>query len=148
MMSKVKQGPNPIDVHVGGRLRQLRNYKGLTQEQLANSADITFQQVQKYENGRNRLSASRLVLFAQALDVHPMYFFEGIGGIDISLPTSSKKIYQEKDTPDAKSKEEMQVLRLFRASPEHVQAAVLGLLMDMVKALTPKESEEGEHGQT
>jgi len=68
--------PNPIDVHVGQRLRQRRVLAGLSQEKLARMVGITFQQVQKYERGANRIVASRLYQLAQVLDVPVSYFFE------------------------------------------------------------------------
>ncbi len=70
--------PHPVDLHVGRRLRGQRMLKGFSQEKLADTLGITFQQVQKYENGTNRLSASRLFLISQALGVVPNYFFDGI----------------------------------------------------------------------
>lgn len=69
--------PNPVDVFVGQKLRSRRSLIGITQENLAEAAGITFQQVQKYEKGRNRLSASRLYQFSRVLDVPVSYFFEG-----------------------------------------------------------------------
>ena len=68
--------PNPVDVHVGQRLRQRRVLAGLSQEKLARMVGITFQQVQKYERGANRIVASRLYQLAQVLDVPVSYFFE------------------------------------------------------------------------
>ena len=70
--------PNPIDVHVGQRLRQRRVLAGLSQEKLARMVGITFQQVQKYERGANRIVASRLYELANVLDVPVSYFFEEI----------------------------------------------------------------------
>ena len=70
--------PNPIDVHVGQRLRQRRVLAGLSQEKLARMVGITFQQVQKYERGANRIVASRLYQLANVLDVPVSYFFEEI----------------------------------------------------------------------
>ena len=69
---------HPIDLHVGKRLRQRRRLLGLTQQKLAEAVDIRFQQIQKYESGANRISASRLWSLAQALDVPVAYFFEGV----------------------------------------------------------------------
>lgn len=69
---------HPVDVHVGARLRQLRKAAGLSQGTLAAQAGVTFQQVQKYERGTNRISASKLFEFAQTLEVSPMVFFEGL----------------------------------------------------------------------
>lgn len=74
--------PNPVDVFVGQRLKTRRNLIGITQENLAEAAGITFQQVQKYEKGRNRLSASRLFQFARVLNVPIAYFFEGFAATD------------------------------------------------------------------
>ena len=69
---------NPIDAHVGARLRQRRSFLGLSQEKLARSLDLTFQQIQKYERGANRISAGRLYQLAAALDVPVGYFFAGL----------------------------------------------------------------------
>ncbi len=68
---------NPVDLHVGQRLRQRRSLLGMTQQKLAVAVGIKFQQIQKYESGANRVSASRLFALAQALDVPVSYFFEG-----------------------------------------------------------------------
>ncbi|MDY0028617.1 MAG: helix-turn-helix transcriptional regulator [Pseudobdellovibrionaceae bacterium] len=77
--------PNPVDVFVGQKLRSRRNLIGITQESLAEAAGITFQQVQKYEKGRNRLSASRLFQFSRVLDVPVSYFFEGFAASDSQI---------------------------------------------------------------
>lgn len=69
--------PDPVDIHVGARLRTRRTLLGMSQEKLAEAIGLTFQQVQKYEMGKNRISASRLYQFAQILDVSISYFFEG-----------------------------------------------------------------------
>ena len=67
---------HPIDVHVGARLRQRRILLGMSQTTLGNAAGITFQQVQKYEGGGNRISSSRLFEFAKILNVPVSHFFE------------------------------------------------------------------------
>jgi len=69
---------NPIDVHVGTRIRLRRTLLGLSQEKLGDALDLTFQQVQKYERGANRVSASRLFDLARVLDVPVGYFFEDL----------------------------------------------------------------------
>jgi transcriptional regulator with XRE-family HTH domain len=80
-MSKPKtKTPNPIDKHVGNRLRMRRMMLGLSQEKLGEAFGLTFQQVQKYEKGMNRISASRLQQAAQILDVSVPFFFEGAPG--------------------------------------------------------------------
>jgi transcriptional regulator with XRE-family HTH domain len=70
-----KDGPNPIDIHVGTRIRTRRTMLGLSQEKLATGLGITFQQVQKYEKGMNRVGASRLQNIAVILNVPISYFF-------------------------------------------------------------------------
>jgi transcriptional regulator with XRE-family HTH domain len=69
---------NSIDLHVGKRLRRRRRLLGLTQQQLAQGVGIRFQQIQKYECGANRITASRLFELAEALNVSPAYFYEGL----------------------------------------------------------------------
>lgn len=71
---------NPIDLYVGKRLRQRRRLLGLTQQKLADEVSIRFQQIQKYESGANRISASRLWSLSKALDVPVAFFFEGLNG--------------------------------------------------------------------
>lgn len=77
---KTKGSPTRVDEHVGSRLRQRRTLLGWSQEKLADAVDITFQQVQKYERGLNRVSASRLFQFSQVLDVPVSYFFDDYAG--------------------------------------------------------------------
>ncbi|MBN9887680.1 helix-turn-helix domain-containing protein [Salipiger abyssi] len=69
---------HPVDVHVGKRIRHRRWLVGMTQQQLAEHVGIKFQQIQKYETGANRVSASRLWDIADALDVPVSFFFEGL----------------------------------------------------------------------
>lgn len=70
--------PNPIDLHVGGRIRARRKAMGISQERLADDLGLTFQQVQKYERGANRVSASKLYEIAKSLKVGIAHFFEGL----------------------------------------------------------------------
>ena len=74
--------PNPVDVFVGQKLKARRTLIGMTQEKLAEATGITFQQVQKYEKGRNRLSASRIFQFSRVLNIPVAYFFEGFFSSD------------------------------------------------------------------
>jgi transcriptional regulator with XRE-family HTH domain len=78
-MAKTK-GPNPIDIHVGSRMRMRRLALGMSQEKLATALGLTFQQVQKYEKGANRMGSSRLQQAADVLGVAVPFFFEGAGG--------------------------------------------------------------------
>lgn len=75
---KTKGLPDKIDVHVGSRLRVRRTLLGMSQEKLAGAIGLTFQQVQKYERGLNRISAGRLYQFSRILDIPVSYFFDNI----------------------------------------------------------------------
>ena len=74
----IDKDPDPIDIYVGSRMQLRRTLMGLTQEQLAKAIGVSFQQVQKYERGLNRLSASRLFDVCQALGVPITYFYEDV----------------------------------------------------------------------
>ena len=73
-----KKVPNPIDSHVGSRVRMRRMMLGMSQEKLGDALGLTFQQVQKYEKGANRIGASRLQQISQILQVSVSFFFEGV----------------------------------------------------------------------
>ncbi|MBV1707248.1 MAG: helix-turn-helix domain-containing protein [Hyphomicrobiales bacterium] len=73
----MKKVPNPIDQHVGSRVRMRRVLLGLSQEKLGDALGVTFQQVQKYEKGTNRIGASRLQQISNFLNVAPSFFFDG-----------------------------------------------------------------------
>lgn len=79
-MIENKKKPNPIDIHVGSRIRLRRTMLGMSQERLGDSLGITFQQVQKYEKGTNRVGASRLQNIAGILGVPVSFFFEDAPG--------------------------------------------------------------------
>jgi len=68
--------PNPVDIHVGSRVRLRRTLLGLSQEKLGEAVGLTFQQIQKYERGANRIGASRLFEFSRILDVPVSFFFD------------------------------------------------------------------------
>ncbi len=102
---------HPVDVHVGQRVRQRRWMLGMTQQQLAERVGIKFQQIQKYETGMNRVSASRLWDIAEALDVAVSYFFEGLDGETAARALSA--------TPDLTvDREAMELVRSYYAIPE------------------------------
>jgi len=75
-MADNEKKPNPIDIHVGSRARLRRTMLGMSQEKLGNALGITFQQIQKYEKGANRIGASRLQQIANVLNVPVAFFFE------------------------------------------------------------------------
>ena len=82
--------PNPIDVHVGRRLRLRRTLLGMSQERLGELLGLTFQQVQKYERGVNRIGSSRLFELGQILDVPVSFFFDDLPDAASALPASQR----------------------------------------------------------
>ncbi len=79
-----------IDQRIGQRIKERRLLMGLSQTALANGLGITFQQLQKYEKGHNRIAAGRIYACAQLLDVPPEYFFEGLDGSDSGTPDETR----------------------------------------------------------
>jgi transcriptional regulator with XRE-family HTH domain len=106
---------HPVDVHVGKRIRQRRWLTGMTQQQLANQVGIKFQQIQKYETGANRVSASRLWDIADALDVPVSFFFEGIEGDEGANEAASAKVPAD----IMGDKEALDLVRSYYAIPEN-----------------------------
>lgn len=90
---------HPIDTHVGNRLRQRRRLCGYTQQKLAELVKIRFQQIQKYESGANRISASRLWQLSAALEVPVAYFFEGVDASN-GHHESNDDVFTQKETID------------------------------------------------
>ena len=116
--------PNPVDVHVGKRIRMSRLLLGMTQETLANALGLTFQQVQKYEGGANRVSASRLSAIARALGVSISYFFE-----DFEVDTTA----EERDRRERMDRPEtMELVRLYYMIPDQ---RVRQQFLELVKAV-------------
>ena len=85
-----KKTTNPIDKHVGSRVRMRRVLIGMSQERLGDALGLTFQQVQKYEKGANRIGASRLQQISRTLDVPPSFFFEGAPSFEDAAPTAAQ----------------------------------------------------------
>ena len=106
---------HPVDVHVGKRIRHRRWLVGMTQQQLAESVGIKFQQIQKYETGMNRVSASRLWDIAAALSVPVSFFFEGL-----SEEARPAEFAPQTDIPSdiLKDKEALDLIRSYYAIPE------------------------------
>ncbi|MGF1501894.1 MAG: helix-turn-helix domain-containing protein [Paracoccaceae bacterium] len=113
---------HPVDTHVGQRVRQRRWMIGMTQQQLANNVGIKFQQIQKYETGANRISASRLWDIADALDVPVSFFFEGIHG-DVSATAPQGDVLTDKEALD--------LVRAYYAIPETQRRSLFDLAQSM-----------------
>jgi transcriptional regulator with XRE-family HTH domain len=130
----VIDGPDPIDKHVGGQLRLRRAQIGMTQSELGGKLGLSFQALQKYETGENRISASRLFQLARLLDVPMGYFFEGLdqsgrveeeeaGGSDLARKEASMVLgayYSIKD-PRVRSACLMIMARLSGAASEDIE---------------------------
>jgi transcriptional regulator with XRE-family HTH domain len=111
-----EEPPDPIDVHVGKRIRLRRLMCGLTLEQVGARLDLTYQQVYKYETAQNRVSASRLYELAIVFEVAPSYFFEGLSGSARSEHSLCVEPMEE-DEGQASDAEVRQLLRLFSRIP-------------------------------
>lgn len=105
---------HPVDVHVGKRIRHRRWMVGMTQQQLAEKVGIKFQQIQKYETGMNRVSASRLWDIAETLSVPVSFFFVGLEGAE---PEKSDDSSAPSDL--MADKEAMELVRSYYAIPEN-----------------------------
>ncbi|MGO9673350.1 MAG: helix-turn-helix domain-containing protein [Methylocella sp.] len=99
-VEKIKKVPNPIDRYVGSRVRMRRVILGMSQEKLGEALGLTFQQVQKYEKGANRIGASRLQQISRTLDVPPAFFFEGAPSFEAAAgpPESRLGVAEESNT--------------------------------------------------
>jgi transcriptional regulator with XRE-family HTH domain len=135
-MAKPKSnGPNPIDKHVGSRIRMRRLMLNVSQEKLGDALGITFQQVQKYEKGTNRISASRLQQAAQILHVSAPFFFEGaLGGHNEDGDTLSPAYID-----DFVSSEDG--LRLIKAFMRIARPAVRQRIVNLVQEIAGGEGE-------
>ncbi len=114
---------HPVDVHVGKRVRHRRWMIGMTQQQLAEAVGIKFQQIQKYETGMNRVSASRLWDISDALDVPVAFFFEGLDGAEESA-TGAAATAQGDMLVD---KEALELVRSYYAIPENQRRCLFEL---------------------
>lgn len=129
---------DPIDAHVGQRLRLRRNMTGFSQEKLGEAVGVSFQMIQKYERGDCRVGASRLMKIANALNVPVSWFFEEFQGhIPVSMTVAEDKtsldngVFQRKETID--------LLKAYYALPDTVRKHVLGMVRGLEKGEAPKE---------
>ena len=140
--------PSPIDVHVGSRIRLRRTLLGMSQEKLGDALGLTFQQVQKYERGVNRVGASRLFDISRVLDVPISFFFddmpEGMNEMPMSGPRGRSNGLSEAQEPfgvgldDQMTKRE--TLELVRAYYRITEPTVRKRMFDLIKSLAPADS--------
>lgn len=133
--------PNPIDVHVGSRVRLRRTLLGLSQEKLGEAIGLTFQQVQKYERGANRIGASRLFDLSRVLDVPVSFFFDDMtDDVDIvpivdALPTDEKSLGSAAVSYDGDPLAKRETLELVRAYYRIADPGIRKRLFDLTKAV-------------
>ena len=138
-----EDGPDPVDVYVGQRLRQRRTLLGMSQEKLANAFGVSFQQVQKYERGANRISASRLHLLTNILDVPITYFFDGLPSSQMDGQLDHAEFGEGEEDERMTSRE---TLELVRAYYRISNGSVRKKLVDLARALGRAEADEELEG--
>lgn len=132
-MAENKKKPNPIDIHVGSRVRLRRNMLGMSQEKLGEALGITFQQIQKYEKGANRIGASRLQAIGSVLNVPVSFFFEDAPG-----ETGGSKGFSEENSASyvVDFLNSSEGLQLNRAFVKIADPKVRRKIIDLVKSLS------------
>jgi transcriptional regulator with XRE-family HTH domain len=138
--------PNPIDVRVGARLRLRRNMLGLSQEKLGEAIGLTFQQVQKYERGANRIGASRLHELSRVLDVPISFFFDDTDPVRAPAMGGFAETPAEAFESDPLRKSEtLELVRAFFAIDDPM---IRRRLMDLAKALAAASDTTAENPMT
>ena len=135
--------PSPIDAHVGTRVRLRRTLLGMSQEKLGEALGLTFQQVQKYERGVNRIGASRLFDLARVLDVPISFFFDdmpdALGGAGAVAGRRVHGFAEQQDGFEDDALHRRETLELVRAYYRITDASVRKRVFDLIKSLAPTE---------
>ena len=136
--------PDPIDVSIGSRLRQQRLSMGLSQPALAKTLGVTFQQIQKYERGSNRIVASRLFRLSQVLKVPGQYFFQDLEGTKPAQSAGERRI--ESDDPTSPERvldpvTRRDTLRLVRDYNKIGDAGIRRQICALVKSIGDRDCE-------
>ena len=131
--------PNIVDLHVGGRVRMRRKMLGMSQEALADALGLTFQQVQKYERGANRVSASKLYEIAKTFQVPVSFFFDGLPDtttdeVDEVSVSAARVVTEFLNTPEG--------LELAEMFPKIGRGRVRRQVLDLVRAMADEESRD------
>ena len=159
LRGRVNGAPNPVDVYVGSRVRLRRTMLGMSQEELGRALSLTFQQVQKYESGMNRIGASRLWDLSQVLNTPVSYFYDGLG--ETAKKCSPRYLTSEPKRAEILSEDIMEIddhplmrretLELVRAYYRIPDRLMARRVADLIKSLaTPlpegeEPSEEDKH---
>ncbi|MFN3512399.1 MAG: helix-turn-helix domain-containing protein [Phenylobacterium sp.] len=133
MVKDADAAPNPIDQHVGLRIRLRRKELGVSQERLAEAIGLTFQQVQKYERAANRVSASKLYDVARALETNVAYFFEGLDELGEAAAPSEQRAAAQAFlmTPEG--------LELAALFPQLRRPKIRRRILDLVRAMVEED---------
>ncbi|HWE74630.1 MAG TPA: helix-turn-helix transcriptional regulator [Stellaceae bacterium] len=138
--------PNPVDIHVGSRVRLRRTLLGMSQEKLGDALGLTFQQVQKYERGANRVGASRLYDLSRVLDVPVSYFFEEFG--DASAAQNAAGESTAGDPYQSNPMMKRETLELVRAYLKIADPQIKRRVFELTKALASAYPGDGSGGPT
>jgi transcriptional regulator with XRE-family HTH domain len=138
--TKLAKVPNPVDVHVGGRVRLRRTLLGLTQTVLGDSVGLTFQQIQKYERGANRIGAGRLYDFSRVLDVPVSFFYDDMSEEVSKAGPSSSSVGNVTFEQEYMARNE--TLKMVRAYYGIGNASVRSGIYELARSLGNKEDED------
>ncbi|WP_426020572.1 helix-turn-helix domain-containing protein [Brevundimonas sp. DWR2-3-1b1] len=122
------EDPHPVDRHVGRRVQEKRLDLGLTQTALAKAVGVSFQQVQKYEKGTNRVSASKLFEMADFMKVGIPFFFDGYGGASVGVAEEAPAF----DHEHRPTKNSVEIARLAPRLPPRKQKLILDMMREML----------------
>lgn len=131
--------PHPVDIHVGRRLRLKRTFLGLSQESVGKQIGVTFQQIQKYERGINRMGASRLYDFAKTLGVQVAYFFEGFGDYVVEDGAAAGAAESGAAAFEHENVNNRETLEVMRAYYRIKNPAVRKRIIELIKAMAADE---------
>ena len=146
---KTRGAPTNVDKHVGKRLKIRRNLMGMSQDDLAREIGVTFQQIQKYEHGTNRISAGKLFEFAEVMNVMVDFFFEGLPGYDAGMTNAISDNAQtqfgdaEKNTHLNHALDNKEKIDLVRAYYAIEDEKVRHRLLQFIKSVAESSQNEG-----
>jgi len=127
--------PDPIDVEVGSKIKAQRRLRGMSQDTLAASLGVTFQQIQKYEKGTNRVSSSRLPVIAKTFGVPPSYFFPDADDSRQGMVAAAPEITSFLETNEGRDLN----LAFSRISSNRMRRKIVGLVTALADAFQPED---------
>lgn len=141
-------GPHPIDVHVGSRVKLRRNMLGLSQEKLGEALGLTFQQVQKYERGANRIGASRLLEIARVLEVPVAFFYDDVDPVRAPpIPKDQDEVgWRDPENDQLARDESIELVKCYYAiQDERTRRRLFDLAKALWEADNPRSGSRGGH---